>query len=269
MFRLANARGIKKLNIVLGMYYYSYYTDKMARRTQLMFGMFTKATAGPHEYLKFAMSPNDVNTWYILIENVKGEEDEFEGGQYLVRMKAPPNFPYAPPEFYFMTPNGLYDVEKKVCISIGEFHKDSYQATLGMLGFAEQLVSGMTDVKFLGHGISILHLSTEQRKQYARESENYNHTYNRQYLDMITESYAGYSTRWTAQTPTSTATAVASATINTAANNIAADLTTAAVEGITSGVASVSVSSGTSEPAAAVAVAKPKKKASSMKFLLD
>ncbi|AMN83845.1 hypothetical protein D5b_00426 [Faustovirus] len=227
----------------------------MNRRTQLMFGMFAKATASPHEYLKFAMSPEDVNTWYILIENVKGEEDEFEGGQYLVRMKAPANFPFSPPEFYFMTPNGLYDVEKKVCISIGEFHKESYQATLGMLGFAEQLVSGMTDVKFLGHGISILHLTAADRKRYALESENYNHTHNRKFLDLITEAYTGYSTRWvvanvaaaTATTPTPTASA------------------TGTVEGIAAQLANTSLNNDTATETAP----KPKKKASSMKFLLD
>ncbi|QJX72331.1 ubiquitin-conjugating enzyme E2 [Faustovirus] len=231
----------------------------MNRRTQLMFGMFTKATTAPHDYLKFAMSPTDVNTWYILIENVKGEEDEFEGGQYLVRMKAPPNFPFSPPEFYFMTPNGLYDVEKKVCISIGEFHKESYQATLGMLGFAEQLVSGMTDVKFLGHGISILHLTAADRKKFANESVNYNNIYNRQYMDLITESFAGYSTKWTAKAANASAT---NTTGTTTVDNLAASVANV-------NIASDPALAAATESATATAVAKPKKKASSMKFLLE
>ncbi|AMN83985.1 hypothetical protein D5a_00066 [Faustovirus] len=161
-----------------------------------MQAQFKKAIASPHEYLKFAMSATDTNTWYILIENVKGKYDEFVNGQYLVRIKAPEAFPNSPPEFYFMTPNGLYDVEKKVCISIGEFHKDSYIGTLGMLGFAEQLVSGMTDVDYLGHGISILHQPSDVRKQYANESTEYNNIHYKQYMDMIYETYAGYSSLW-------------------------------------------------------------------------
>jgi len=183
----------------------------MSRRALIMQAQFKKAIAGPHEYLKFAMSATDTNTWYILIENVKGKYDEFVNGQYLVRMKAPEAFPNSPPEFYFMTPNGLYDVEKKVCISIGEFHKDSYIGTLGMLGFAEQLVSGMTDVDYLGHGISILHQTSDVRKRYANESTEYNNIHYKQYMDMIYETYAGYSSLWllpntqpNAQTPTNT-----------------------------------------------------------------
>lgn len=227
----------------------------MNRRTQLMFGMFTKATAAHHDYLKFAMAPEDVNTWYILIENVKGEEDEFEGGQYLVRMKAPANFPFSPPEFYFMTPNGLYDVEKKVCISIGEYHKESYQATLGMLGFAEQLVSGMTDVKFLGSGISILRLTAEDRRKFTRESVNYNLTHNRQYLDLITEACAGYSSRWARPTPPAEPTPTSSTDASTTATPIS-------VEG--AAMASAAATAAETAP-----VVKQKKKASSMKFLLD
>jgi ubiquitin-protein ligase len=177
----------------------------MSRRGLIMQAQFKKAVASRHEYLKFAMSPTNTDIWYILIENVKGKYDEFVDGQYLVRMKAPEAFPNSPPEFYFMTPNGLYDVEKKVCISIGEFHKDSYIGTLGMLGFAEQLVSGMTDVDYLGHGISILHQSSDVRKQYARESTDYNKTHYAQYMEMITESYAGYSSLWADTVPTETA----------------------------------------------------------------
>lgn len=126
-----------------------------------------------------------------------------------------------------------------------------------MLGFAEQLVSGMTDVDYLGHGISILHQSSEIRKQYANASAEYNNTYCRQYIDMINESYAGYSSLWqpTAQPPAEPTTPPT------------ATSTSDEVTNITTGVAEVNLNNQQTPPVSQDAKPKRRAKASSMSFL--
>lgn len=157
---------------------------------------FRKAIEKPHTYLKFVMDEINCKKWYVLIHNFSGNEDEYESGQYVARIELPNNYPFEPPQFYFMTPNGVYDTEKKVCISIGEFHKSNYPATLGALGFCEQLLSGLIGWKELGHGISLLDTSTADKKRIAKQSISYNTTYNKKYIDMINESHAEYSKKW-------------------------------------------------------------------------
>lgn len=163
------------------------------RITAIMMAQFRKAIAEPNEFIKFAMT-NNPSEWYILLSGISGDEDEFVGGEYLCKVVAPTNFPYEPPHFYFMTPNGVYDINCKVCVSIGEFHKESYPASFGMSGFVNQLVSGLIGWKSLGNGISLLKTTLAQKKAYAAASMTHNidmHEYG-----LVLESFDGYKLRW-------------------------------------------------------------------------
>jgi ubiquitin-conjugating enzyme E2 J2 len=168
-----------------------------ARQAKIMMAQFKSATKEPNEFIKFAMSEDDTNVWYILISGVAGNEDEYATGEYLCKMVAPKDFPYSPPEFYMMTKNGLYDINRKVCISIGEFHKDQYRASLGMCGFANQLVSGLIGWKELGSGISIVKTSTEDKKTIAKQSKDYNSKKHPEIMQLIETSFNQYSSSWT------------------------------------------------------------------------
>lgn len=163
------------------------------RRGILMASQFEAAVDDEHAWLKFAISSDDKPyIWYVLLSGFSGDDNEFEGGEYLVRMEAPEKFPYEPPSFYFMTPNGVYGVETKVCIHIGEYHKADYRAALGMRGFAEQLVSGMIGWKSLGGGISILSTKNEEKKKLAKASREYNNKNFPKVMKMIQDSYDHY-----------------------------------------------------------------------------
>ena len=165
------------------------------RSATIMKAQFKKATASADTYLKFMMSEEDLKTWYILISNIDGDDGEFAGGEYLVRVVAPDDFPMNPPSFYFMTPNGVYDVEKKVCISIGEYHKDQYRASLGMAGFASQLCSGLIGWRTLGSGINLIETTVKEKKKLAQESVEYN-SQHAELVAMIKSCYESYSAAW-------------------------------------------------------------------------
>jgi ubiquitin-protein ligase len=166
------------------------------RQTAIMMAQYKKATAEPNEFIKFVMSLDNACVWYIRISNFSGDENEFVGGQYDCRMVAPIDFPFNPPSFYFLTHNGLYDVETKVCINIGEYHKDEYRAALGMAGFANQLVSGLIGWRSMGGGINVLSTSATKKKQLAEVSAAYNKEHHPAICEMIEGAFAGYSARW-------------------------------------------------------------------------
>lgn len=166
------------------------------RQTAIMMAQFKKATAEPNEFVKFAMSQDNACVWYIRISNFAGNNDEFAGGEYDCRMVAPPDFPFNPPSFYFLTHNGLYEIETKVCISIGEYHKDEYRAALGMAGFANQLVSGLVGWKDMGGGINIVSTTVAKKKELAKASRASNEAQHPEICRYIEESYSGYSAKW-------------------------------------------------------------------------
>lgn len=165
----------------------------MDNRAAMMMRQFKKATVTDNEFVKFAIDPKDCNTWYLLLRGFSGDDDEFVGGEYLVRMFAPPKFPFEPPQFYFLTENGVYAPEVKVCINIGEYHKDDYRATLGMSGFADELVNGMIGWRSLKGGINLINTTIAQKRSLAQSSRAVNKIKFPHIMDMINESYEFYS----------------------------------------------------------------------------
>jgi ubiquitin-protein ligase len=166
------------------------------RRALVMMGHFKKATTAPNPYVKFMMSEGDATKWYAILGGFSGDDDEFAGGEYIVRVEATSDFPYKPPWFYFMTPNGVYDINTKVCINIGGYHSDNYRATLGMSGFIEQLVSGMIGWRTLGGGIAIVNTTVEKKRELAQMSEQYNAEHNADVVNAVMETYREYSAKW-------------------------------------------------------------------------
>ncbi len=66
-----------------------------------------------------------------------------------------------------------------------------------MDGFANQLVSGLIGWKSLGHGISILSTTAEQKKAYATISRAYNRKHFPEIIKQIEDSFDDYSSKWT------------------------------------------------------------------------
>jgi ubiquitin-conjugating enzyme E2 J2 len=149
-------------------------------RTKKLYASFKEGRKELNKHIDYLIEDGkDVGTWLVRILNTPGNNDEFDGGEYLIRVKAPQKYPDAPPEFWFLTPNGVYDINKKVCISIGEYHKtDGHLPGLGMHGFTEQLWNGLICWKDLGDGISLLTTSIPEKKILAFDSRAYNEKHN-------------------------------------------------------------------------------------------
>lgn len=168
---------------------------------QIMCAQYLDAIKSPNEYILFHISEEDPQKWYIIIRNIQGNNGEFNGGEYLFRMIAPNNFPYGPPEFYAMTPNGLYNLEVKVCISIGVYHADQYRAGLGMAGFAEQLMSGLVGWSSMGGGINITKTTAEEKRVMAAASVAHNRRHHAQIIAAVMSSYEEYKKKWVTTPP--------------------------------------------------------------------
>jgi len=165
---------------------------------RVMQGHFKKSIKEKSEYIKYAMDPDNIKIIYVLIHNISGPKDEFIGGEFLFKMDAPKEFPFKPPSFIAYTPNGVYDVNKSVCISIGIYHSNDYRPALGISGFAQELANGLMCYNDLGTGINLIHNSTKpaDKKKYAQESVAFNNKHYPQIMKMINEQYAAYSAAW-------------------------------------------------------------------------
>lgn len=153
-------------------------TDRLAR---IMHFQRKAAEKEDHPNLMIYMDENDFKNWFFLATNLP---KPFTNGEYIFQLIAPDEFPKKPPIFHFLTPNGVFQPGGKICISIGEFHANDapgkhgssgWRASLGMIGFAREVINGMIDPDHLGGGIRILNNLTPKKKELAYASRDYNY----------------------------------------------------------------------------------------------
>lgn len=62
--------------------------------------------------------------WHFTI---RGPSDSpFEDGIYHGRLIFPPQYPMKPPEIFLLTPNGRFETNKKICLSISGYHPETW-----------------------------------------------------------------------------------------------------------------------------------------------
>ncbi|XP_045831863.1 ubiquitin-conjugating enzyme E2 32 [Trifolium pratense] len=63
--------------------------------------------------------------WQFAIRGAR--ETEFEGGIYHGRIQLPAEYPFKPPSFMLLTPNGRFETQTKICLSISNHHPEHWQ----------------------------------------------------------------------------------------------------------------------------------------------
>ncbi|MQL98764.1 hypothetical protein Taro_031479 [Colocasia esculenta] len=59
---------------------------------------------------------------------IRGPRDsEFQGGIYHGRIQLPSEYPFKPPSFMLLTPNGRFETQTKICLSISNHHPEHWQ----------------------------------------------------------------------------------------------------------------------------------------------
>ncbi|XP_014787367.1 mucin-5AC [Octopus bimaculoides] len=116
----------------------------------------------------FYAQPLDDNLfeWHFTI---RGPIDtDFDGGIFHGRIVLPPDYPMKPPSIIILTPNGRFEVNKKICLSISGHHPESWQpswsirtALLAIIGFMPTHGAG---------AIGSLDYTAEERKVLSKKS---------------------------------------------------------------------------------------------------
>ena len=167
----------------------------MNRLDRILEGHFKKETSEVDEYV---MHAKNIKQWYVLIRNLEGDNEEWRKGMFLFDLIAPDDFPMKPPSFRAKYKNGVYEVDSKCCISIGEYHSSDYKQVLGMPGFTRELANGMINHKFLTElgGINLLQTTDEEKRRYCEESIEHLQTDFKEAYDLLEESFEKYSSGW-------------------------------------------------------------------------
>lgn len=117
---------------------------------------------------------SSMKTFYALLF-IDVKDSPLWGAELIYKFKLPDNFPHDPPSVECLTPNGQMDLGGPICLGIGEWHKDQWRGSLGIVGFVNYVWCCMTNMDQVEHGIRIIkNTPPNQLRKHAQESREYN-----------------------------------------------------------------------------------------------
>ncbi|XP_029966480.1 ubiquitin-conjugating enzyme E2 J1 [Salarias fasciatus] len=123
----------------------------------------------PTEHYHAQPLEDNLFEWHF---SVRGPPDsDFDGGVYHGRIVLPPEYPMKPPSIILLTPNGRFEVGKKICLSISGHHPETWQpswsirtALIAIIGFMPTKGEG---------AIGSLDYTPEERRALAKKSQDF------------------------------------------------------------------------------------------------
>ena len=114
-------------------------------------------------------SEEDMRKWFFTIRGPR--DTAFFGGEYHGVILLSADYPYKPPNIMWLTPNGRFEVRKKICLSISAHHPEHWMPAWGVRTIVEALISFMPTP---GNGaIGALDWTEEERKRLAERSHSF------------------------------------------------------------------------------------------------
>lgn len=125
----------------------------------------------------FDILPNEDNILEIYFLMWGRPGTPYEGGEYIGKIVHNPDYPRKAPDYYMLTPNGRFDVGKKICLTNSGYHQSDWAPAAWNLVSILEGFSSVWHSEIKEDKIGISHLSNvslETIKKYTKESKMYN-----------------------------------------------------------------------------------------------
>ncbi|XP_005109064.1 ubiquitin-conjugating enzyme E2 J2 [Aplysia californica] len=104
---------------------------------------FMRIMKDPVPYIQAAPVPSNILEWHYIVEGP--ENSPYEGGIYHGKLVFPREFPFKPPSIYMLTPNGRFMCNSRLCLSISDFHPDTWNPAWSVSTILTGLLSFMLE----------------------------------------------------------------------------------------------------------------------------
>lgn len=123
----------------------------------------------PVPYIRAEPLPWNILEWHYVISGP--ENSPYFGGMYHGSLVFTQQYPFKPPSIYMRTPNGRFQTNRRLCLSISDYHPDEWNPAWSVSSILTGLLSFMLeDSSALGTMVTL----RKEKLQFAYDSLEYN-----------------------------------------------------------------------------------------------
>jgi len=124
----------------------------------------------PHIFCR----PTEKNmlVWHYVLHDLP-LETPYAGGVYWGKLEFPKEYPLKPPAIFMLTPSGRFEINARLCLSMSDFHPESWNPSWRIESILIGLVSFMLDTNE-PRTTGGIHTTFSKRRELARSSFEYN-----------------------------------------------------------------------------------------------
>lgn len=97
----------------------------------------------PVPYIIAEPLTSNILEWHYVVTGPK--DSPYVGGYYHGKLVFPPEFPFKPPSIYMNTPNGRFKTHTRLCLSISDYHPDTWNPAWSVATIMTGLLSFMLE----------------------------------------------------------------------------------------------------------------------------
>ena len=116
-----------------------------------------------------AYEEHNLQVFYAIVRSMDGP---YEGGEYILKIKLPDDYPFKPPVISCETPNGRFHPGTNICLNISHFHSESWSPLITLEKIIYSVISVFYDPTISGVGSYAT--SDIEKKVLAASSKEYN-----------------------------------------------------------------------------------------------
>ena len=130
-------------------------------------------------------SEDDILKWYYIIDGPV--DTPYEGGEYYGYVTFPKEYPFKAPHIAMSTPNGRFETNSNICMSMTAWHPESWQPSWQCATILQGLASFMAEES---SAVATIKKTKKERETFAKNSREWNLKNFKQFANLFPERYA-------------------------------------------------------------------------------
>lgn len=130
---------------------------------------YKSVAANPPPFIEARPNEDNILEWHYVITGPP--KTPYEGGQYHGMLRFPADYPFKPPSISIITPNGRFACNTRLCLSMSDYHPDTWNPAWSVLTILTGLLSFMTGTE---QTTGLIVTSDSVKRKLAADSKAWN-----------------------------------------------------------------------------------------------